>query len=178
MAVGGMGTQYLMLPVLGVGGFGVYRALSNLAGPARLLVVPMQPVLKRVGVGALTSLRYAVGVAAAAVFLGAATALLLLGLQQSDLAAGVLADMSQHNVIGGIFVAGVLLTSFWSVVARVRVDSRLVLRTRLVQTVVVGLAPLIAALVSGLMWGLSAYAGAYLAVGLLWLVRTRQALNA
>ncbi|MCB8045844.1 hypothetical protein JM654_21960 [Microbacterium oxydans] len=54
MDASSIGTPYALAPILGVGPFGVYRAVSNVAAPVRLLLNPIRPRIARLRMSAAT----------------------------------------------------------------------------------------------------------------------------
>nr|WP_314841127.1 hypothetical protein [uncultured Microbacterium sp.] len=170
MDASSIGTPYAIAPMLGVGPFGVYRAVSNVAAPVRLLLNPIRPRIARLSMSART-----IGlVLACGVLLGglAAGALLLIGATSWPL--GTLRGLVPFAVPTAVFVMANIVGHTFYIVSRLRASRRGLLSARLVQTALGVIGPLLGALLAGLSGAIWAYALSTLLSSLFWLVVARR----
>ena len=158
MDLGAIGTPFLIAPLLGIANFGVYRAVSNVAAPVRLVLNPLRPTLASISLTRHSSRKVVVGVVAtSAIFgLGAYCALILIGTLQFDL--GALTALVPFAAPTGLFVASNFLGHYYYVVARSHSAGPALLVGRLTQTVLSIASPIVGVLVWGLpgaIWGMA-----------------------
>lgn len=153
---GAIGTPYALAPMLGFADFGVYRAVSNVAAPVRLVLTPIRPKVASAPIRSSVS-RKSVGLllAAAAVF-GVASYGVLLLIGQSDADLGALAALSEYAVPTSLFVAANLVGTYLMIVARAHLPARGLWLGRLFHTAVAVVLPIAGVLIAGLpgaIWG-------------------------
>lgn len=147
-----IGGPYLVAPALGWAHFGVYRAVSNVAAPVRLLLNPLRPRLAR----SRRDRRLLATASVLAVGLGAAAASVLTGIEVLDLRIGVLRDLAPFAVATGLFVTASFLGHLYYIVARTQAAAGTLLRARLTQSGLALAMPVAGAWTSGLsgaIWG-------------------------
>lgn len=153
---GSIGTPLLMAPLLGLAGFGVYRAVSNVAAPVRLVLNPLRPIIADRGrPAAIGRHRLLVIVTAATVF-GMLAAAALIGIGVFRLELGALSDLAPYALPTGLFVAANFLGHYSYIVCRAHSSGSVLLRGRIVQTVssvVLPVAGVAFAGLSGAIWG-------------------------
>lgn len=170
MDASAIGTPYALAPILGVGPFGVYRAVSNVAAPVRLLLNPIRPRIARLRMSAPTiGLVLAGGVVFGAL---AAAALLLLGATPWPL--GTLRDLVPFALPTALFVMANMVGHTFYIVSRLRASRRGLLTARMVQTALGVVGPLVGALLAGLSGAIWAYAVSTLLSSVCWLVVARR----
>ncbi|MGJ9402127.1 hypothetical protein [Arthrobacter sp. KK5.5] len=171
--LGGVGAQLLLAPILGISGFGIYRAMSNAAAPIRLLIAPLRPLFaRRAAVDSLVGVY--VGLVVAVCVAVASLVWLLLGIVASeDLRVGTLSELAQFAPIVGLFVGGTLLLHVYSAIGRISLEGHRILRARVLQTVSMGLLPVLAALSFGLFAALLAGAVAICVAAVIWTFAVR-----
>lgn len=148
---GSIGTPFVLAPMLGAGGFGVYRGISNIALPVRLLVDPLRPAIGRVAPRNLFAARsVASATAVAAVLAAAAFAVLAYLIPMVTIRLGTLASLTGYALPCAIFVAASFLSHVAYIASRNHADARGLLSGRLVQTLGAIGAPVLGFLLGGL----------------------------
>lgn len=152
MDLGAIGTPFVVAPVLGISSFGIYRAVSNVAAPVRLVLNPLRPTL---AVGSLArhqaprrvwaSFFVSIG------FGGAAYGALVL-VDAVNINLGSLSSLVPYSVPTAGFVAASFFGHYYYIIARVYLRGHPMLVGRIAQTALSIVAPLLGALI----WGLSA----------------------
>lgn len=157
MDLGAIGTPFFIAGFLGPARFGVYRAVSNVALPIRLLIDPIRPTLGHAPAGKLFEKRSVLGVASATVGLAAGCFLALAWLVPLiGPRLGTLSSLVPFAWPSSIFVAGSLLGTLYYIVCRTNATSAQIVAGRLAQTVLVVAMPVGGAFISGLdgaIWG-------------------------
>lgn len=154
--MGSIGTPLLLAPLLGLAGFGVYRAVSNVAAPVRLVLNPLRPVIADGGVEASAGRRRLGAVLVVSLLFGALSlaALAVIDLLSIDL--GALSALAPYALPTGLFVAANFYGHYSYIVCRAHAAGATLLRGRVVQTVSAILFPIIGLIVAGLpgaIWG-------------------------
>jgi len=155
MDAGAVGTPYIMLPMLGVAQFGIYRAVSNLSAPARLLLTPLRPVLMSTPIARQRRASWLGAVVGTSVLIGAAAFLLLAVADAVDLF-GVVGDLAAYAVPVAIYVAFNSIGSYYMIVARGHLAPRPLFLGRAFHTTVAIALPIAGTLLGGLegaIWG-------------------------
>lgn len=171
MDAGAIGTPFVLAGILGVHALGVYRAISNVAAPVRLILAPLRPSLARTA----WDRTRVTAVAAASVLLGVLACGALVLIDTTGWQIGTLTAVASLAAPTGLFVAANFCGHAAYVVARVRSTTRALLAGRAFQTVTALAAPILGgsfAGVPGAAWGL---AGATVASAFVWVVLARRA---
>lgn len=170
MDASSIGTPYALAPILGVGPFGVYRAVSNVAAPVRLLLNPIRPRIARMRMSGRTIGLVLVG---GAVLGGlAAGALILIG--ETPWPLGTLRDLVPFAAPTAVFVMANMVGHTFYIVSRLRASRRDLLTARIVQTILGVIGPLLGALLAGLSGAIWAYAASTALSSLYWLFVARR----
>lgn len=169
MDAGAIGTPLILAGPLGAAKFGVYRAISNVALPVRLLVDPIRPQLGRAPTALL------LGARATALIFGAAAVLAVLCFAALEwvvpaipVTLGTLSSLAQYALPSAIFVVGSLVGTVYYIVCRTRVGYRSILFGRVSQTVLVIAMPLAGAVVGGLTGAIWGFVVSACTSGLIW----------
>lgn len=170
--ISSIGAPYALAPLLGLANFGIYRAISNVAAPVRLLIEPLRPswagveahVLRHKLVRASALVAVPAGVAAAA-------ALELLRFLPWQL--GVLDDLRPWAVPAGAFVTFSLVSLMFYAAARLQLGGRAIWRGRIAQSSTAIVLPIGGALLGGLAGAIWGYVVATALGAAVWLVLTR-----
>ena len=141
-----IGTPYIVAPLLGVAGFGIYRAISNVAAPVRLLLNPLRPLIARRSIDRLLSPALFGAVLGASALAGGAATACLHVLTMIDLDIGVLTATAVYAVPAGLFVAASLAGHYLYLVARSHTDGTTLWRGRLIQSGVALVVPVLGAI--------------------------------
>lgn len=159
MDAGAIGTPFLLAGLLGPARFGVYRAVSNVALPVRLLVEPMRPAIGRAGRFVLFSARGIVAVGGAALGLSLASYFVLVAVVPAlSFDVGTLTALVPYAAAAAVFVAGNVVGSVYYIVCRTNSTHAQILTGRFVQTGLVIVFPILGFLVqdlAGAIWGFS-----------------------
>lgn len=175
MDVGSIFTPIFLAPMLGVAGFGTYRAVSNVAVPVRLILNPLRPIItntrdtrwatgNRMWWGVLVG-----GVAVAGVVWLALAALGWFGLQ-----IGVLNSLLPFTVPVAVTVCANFLGHYAYIRCRSRATTKELLSGRVAQTLVVTLIPIAGVLIGGLPGGIWAYAISGVCTTVVWSIIDRR----
>lgn len=158
MDAGAIGTPYLLAPVLGLTQFGVYRAISNVAAPVRLILNPIRPQIAAAPLVSQRSPRRAGLVFLISVLMGAAAYACLLIIGAIDIDLGSLSAIVVYALPAAVFVTASFVGHYFYIVARAHLASGYLLAGRVVQTVLAVGVPIGGALTWGLpgaIWGYS-----------------------
>lgn len=168
MDVSAIGTPYLLLPQLGYGGFGLYRAISNLAAPLRLLLTPLRPLIlaapRRSLAWRFTVMIFAIGLCG-----GAAMAGVLFGLMHSGLTLGMLTGLGPFWFSAGLYGLATLLLIYYSMLCRAFGQPRVLLSGRVTQTILGVFGPTLGFLLGDVPGAILGFAVASLASGFAWI---------
>lgn len=173
MDLSSIGTPYALAPILGVADFGVYRGVSNVSAPVRLVLNPLRPQVASLPHARLTRGRSAALFATVSTGVGAAAAGALLLLRSYYPHLGTLTHLADYAVPTGLFVAANMFGHGYYLVARNHAAARAIWRGRLVQTVLTTVVPISAALAGGLQAAIWAYALSTAASALSWYLSSR-----
>ena len=167
--LGAIGTPYAIAPMLGVANFGIYRAVSNVAAPVRLVLGPLRPM---VGSRKLSFFRRPLAVIlvlVVSVLLGAVFYAALSVLPHLDIALGTLGQLANFALPTALFVLGNLISLWFYIVARVHLSGRALLSGRILQTGLAIVGPIGGVLVDGIHGALWAYATVTVVSALNWM---------
>lgn len=167
-----IGGAYVVAPLLSIHGFGVYRAVSNVATPVRLATEALRPLAARsLSPRGQRLLLFAVVVLG--VVTGAAAALAVLLVDRAGVDLGVVNDLAPYAVPTGVFVGASLVGALLYYQARVHASARDLWRGRLWQSGTALLGPLAGAVLGGLTGAIvgTAVATAFGAAVWWWLAR-------
>lgn len=170
MDVGSIATPFAVAPLLGLADFGVYRAVSNVAAPVRLVLNPLRPVLAGAPLPTFRSIRRVVLVVALSIGFGAAAAVALLIIGSLDIQLGSLTALTEYAIPTGLFVSANFLTLFYYMIARAHLTGNALLAGRIVQTILAILLPITGALVAQLNGAIWFYAVGTALGGVFWVV--------
>lgn len=168
MDIASIGTPYVLLSQLGISGFGLYRAVSNLGAPLRLLLTPLRPLILGLPSRAL-SLRLTVLISGVALGSGAAISVVLLSLMNSGLVLGVLSELGPFWVPAGVYGCATLLLSFYSLVCRALKMPRILLFGRVVHTALGFVGPIIGFALDGVQGAIWAFSSASFLSACVWM---------
>lgn len=163
-----VGTPYILLPIIGLSNFGIYRGISNLSAPIRLLFSPLRPMIVA-NPSAMMHRRRIIGVLAIA-FAAAGGAYAALNLVLFfNFSAGVLSEVANFSVAASLYIWGSVLLSLFPLVVRASGHQRDLFIGRVFQTVVGCAFPLIGFFVWGLNGALWLFSIATVLSAVLWL---------
>lgn len=170
MDIGSIATPFAVAPLLGMADFGVYRAVSNVAAPVRLVLNPLRPVLAGRPLNAFRSLSRIALVTGLSVAFGAAAGIALLLIGSLHVELGSLTALADHALPTGLFVAANFLTLFYYMLARAHLSGSALLVGRILQTVLAIVLPLAGALVGQLSGAIWFYAIGTALSGIVWVL--------
>lgn len=156
MDVSAIGTPYALMPFLGLVNFGIYRAVSSVAAPVRLIINPLRPQIANMSRKYMSSRGMLLGMGALALLFGAASWMGLLVVRRSSLSLGTLGAVSEYAVPTALFVMANFLGHTYYLFARQVSSSRAMLNARIVQTVLTTVGPLTGVFsfgINGAIWG-------------------------
>jgi hypothetical protein len=154
---GSIGTPFLLAPFLGATKFGIYRGISNVALPVRLILEPLRPSIGGQTPQSIFSARNVLFVLGLSAFLAAACffalewVVPLFGLQTSTL--GALTDFA---LPASVFVIANFVGHYYYIVCRARSTQRQIVVGRVAQTVgaiVIPVLGFVAFDLDGAVWG-------------------------
>ncbi|KRB36249.1 hypothetical protein [Microbacterium sp. Root180] len=166
MDAAAIGTPYAMIPLLGVADFGLYRAVSNVAAPVRLVLAPIRPRL----VLTTPTARLGILVTAAAIVTGMLAAATVWAIDALGLDLGTLSHLGALAIPTGLFVAANLQSHTFYLLARGHSAPRTLYVGRAVQTVLGIVLPIVGALLWGLEGAVWLYAVATTVSAVVWTV--------
>jgi len=154
---GSIGTPFLLAPFLGATKFGIYRGISNVALPVRLILEPLRPSIGGQRIGAVFAPRNIVFVFGLAAFLAAGCYLALefvvplLRLQTSTLGA-----LTAFSIPASVFVVANFVGHYYYIVCRSRGTQTQIILGRVAQTagaIVIPVLGFLALDLDGAIWG-------------------------
>lgn len=157
MDLGAIGTPLAIAPMLGIAGFGVYRAVSNVSAPVRLILDPLRPTLAGAPLTTHGSLRRVWATLVVSIGFGLAAYLGLMVVQLAHLELGSLTSVVAYAVPTALFVAASFLGHYYYVIARAHSYGHTLLIGRVAQTVSAISFPLVGAYCWGLEGAIWAY---------------------
>ncbi|PWC05007.1 hypothetical protein [Agromyces badenianii] len=170
MDTAAIGTPYVLAPILGVANFGIYRAVSNVAAPVRLLLNPIRPKLSTLPLSKLVNRSTLIGLLGLSLAVGGIASGALLLLNALDLDLGALNDLTPFALPTGLFVAGNMLGHSYYLIARQHATAERIVRARLVQTLLAVVLPISGAIFAGLPGAIWAYTIATCSSAAFWAV--------
>lgn len=154
MDLGAIGTPYVIGGFAGLSALGIYRGVSNVAAPVRLVLNPLRPLIVQTR---MTTPLWALVALGSFVFgAGAWVALQLIAAMSLQL--GTLSELTPHAAPTAIFVAANFMGHTAYMVARGAVSGRSLMLGRVVQTILAIALPIGGALTAGIpgaAWGLA-----------------------
>lgn len=170
MDLGSIGTPFVVAPLLGIADFGVYRAVSNVAAPVRLILNPLRPVLAGLPAHTHRVPRRIFISIGAAFFFGIAAYVALLGIGLLHIELGSLSAVVTYAVPTALFVAANFFGHYYYIIARSHAAQRGLLVGRIVQTSLAIILPIIGALSFGLAGAIWCYAAATVVSSTVWVL--------
>lgn len=167
MDVGAIGTPFALASVMPAAQFGVYRGVSNLAIPLRILGESLRPSMVGVPLGRVVG-PLALPIALASLLVGGVTAAALYTLSMVSLDLGTLSSLSSHYLAGGVFMVGSSVALVYNSLCRIHASGRDVFSGRLIQTVLVVAGPIAGFAAGGLAGAIWGFALSALAASLVW----------
>lgn len=165
-----IGTPYLLSPLLGFASFGIYRALSNVAAPVRLVIEPLRPAWASMDATTLHRVLRRVSLVIA-LPMGALAAVALVVVGELPWTLGVLSELSEWAVAAGAFVAFSMVSHIYYIAARLHAPAVNLWRGRLVQSGTAMVLPLAGVLVDGLRGAMWAFVAATAIGALVWVLQ-------
>ncbi|QIK84268.1 hypothetical protein [Sanguibacter sp. HDW7] len=175
MDAGAIGAPYAIAPFLGASAFGIYRAVSNVAAPTRLVMNPLRPLIVATPLRTLLSVRGTVTVAALAVVAGAGASAVLVLVDVWGVDLGSLSALARFALPTGIFVAASTVGHLAYLVCRAHSNPRELWFGRVAQSSVAFVVPVVGALLGGLDAAIWCYVSATVVGLVVWIVAIRRA---
>jgi hypothetical protein len=144
-----IGGAYVLVPVLTLTDFGVYRAVSNVATPVRLAAEALRPMAGR-RVSHRVERMLMLALVGAGLVAAIAAGLALLAVDRFDVELGVVSDLVPYAVPTAVFVGASLVGAVLYYRARIHATAAELWRARLWQSGTAAVIPLAGALVTGL----------------------------
>ncbi len=166
--IGAVGTPYILVPILGVGGFGVYRAVSNVAIPVQLILNPLRPSIAGSPPSRLCSAKVLLSLLTMLTAGGVVCYAILVWLPTLPFRVGVLSDLHLVALPAALFVPANGMSFYLYLVARAHAESHHIFRARVAQTVLAVLGPVAGALGDGLVGAVWGFSGSALVFTVIW----------
>lgn len=154
--INSVGTPYILVPILGLSGFGIYRSLGNSTAPVRLFVSTVRPYLSNIRLDALLAKRNIILVSVLAISSSAGAYLILMMVTSLGLQLGTLSELAEFAIATAIALPATLLNNLSTALSRLHVSGTALLRTRIITISISILLPLIGASIfnlEGAIWG-------------------------
>lgn len=168
MDLSAIGTPYLLAPVLGLAQFGIYRAISNIAAPVRLILNPLRPLLSSAPIEVQRSRTRLGLVTLVAVALGGCAYLILWLFSASEVEIGTLNGVAAFAAPAAVFISANFVGHFYYIVARAHLRNRDLLFGRIAQTVLAIAGPIAGVWTNGLPGAIWGYATCTLVSAAVW----------
>jgi hypothetical protein len=164
-----IGTPYVLAPILGLADFGIYRAVSNVSAPVRLILAPLAPQLASRPVERQRSPRHASKVIGSSLAFGFAAYVALRAIDALSLDLGALSSLTAFALPTGLFVSANFLGHYFSLIARANLAVKSLRLGRIVYAIIGVVVPIATSVpwgLSGAIWG---YTLCAVVSGLLWM---------
>lgn len=159
MDIGAVAAPLVLVAPLGPAGFGIYRAVSNVAAPVRMLLDPVRATIGTKGVSLRDGRnRISRALYAGGILSGLVTWALLGVVRDLPFELGVLTSLADYTLPTALFVTANFLGHYAYIRCRHVATGRTLLKYRLVQTTLMFALPLLGLMVGGLggaIWGLA-----------------------
>lgn len=168
--LGGFGILFVIAPALGIANFGVYRAVSNVAAPVRLVLDPLRPTLAGAPLATQRSPKRVWASIGVAIAFGVAAyaALMVIGAIQIDL--GSLTAVVTYAFPTALVVTANFLGLYYDIIMRAHMKGRTLLVARIVQAIISIPFPILGAVLLGLPGAIWSYAISTMCSSLTWLI--------
>lgn len=163
-----IGTPFILLPLLGLSGFGIYRGISNLSSPVRLLLSPIRPLIIS-NFRRLLSVRWILISLMVSAGFGFVVGIFLTVFRRLKIDLGVLGELSQFSIAAGVYVFGAVLLSIFPLIARGQGSGRFLLIARVSQTFLGIVVPLVGFFYGDLLGAVWGFALSTCLSGFIWL---------
>ncbi|WP_144786670.1 MATE family efflux transporter [Micrococcus luteus] len=162
-----IGTPFLLLPVLGLSGFGIYRSVANLSAPLRKLIAPVRPLLIAAPRRAMSA-RFTAMILGCSGAVGIAAFAVLEVVAVQDWRLGVLGELTEFTLPVTIYLFSALIVVYYSLMCRSLNRPKLLLSGRFFYTAVGVVGPLTGFIVGGISGAIWGFAIASLVSGIVW----------
>lgn len=156
MDLSAIGTPLLMIPFMGIADFGVYRGVSNVAAPVRIILNPLRPRLSHLSQQRIRRLSTTISIGAGSLLMGVLAALALVIISLAHLELGTLSSLTVFAIPTGLFVSANMFGHTYYMLARQHSPAKVIVTARIVQTLVGVIFPLVGVVAWGLpgaIWG-------------------------
>ena len=157
MDAGAVGSPVLVATFLTIPQFGVYRGISNVAMPVRLVFSSLRPVIARRPAARLLTLRIVVLVSTLAMTLGTGAFVVLhYAIGSIDRQIGTLSTLVSYAFPCAVFVAVSCITQLFYVACRIHARAAEIIKAQFAQTVLILVLPTVGCVRKGLdgaVWG-------------------------
>jgi hypothetical protein len=170
MDLGAIGTPFAVAPLMGIANFGVYRAVSNVAAPVRLVLNPLRPTLAGAPLATLQVPRRVWASVGISVAFGLAAYGALRGIGALNIHLGSLSAVVSYAAPTALFVTANFLGHYYYIIARAHIRGGPMFVGRIVQTVLAIGLPLAGVALLGLPGAIWSYAIATCASSLTWFI--------
>lgn len=168
MDLSAIGTPLLMMPLMGIANFGIYRGVSNVAAPIRIILNPLRPRLSHLTQEQISRRSTLAVVASVSIVMGLLAGIVLVVISLSQLELGTLSSLSVYAIPTALFVCANMFGHTYYMLARQHSPTRIIVVARIVQTSVGVLLPLVGVFTLGLYGAIWGYAVATLLSGSFW----------
>lgn len=141
-----IGTPYALMPILGVAQFGVYRALSNVNAPVRLVLNPIRAYMASYSAKSLRSWRVTAVQLTGAIVFGIGAFLALRLVEYFSIPLGTIAALAPQAAIVGVYILASFISTSSYFIARQIAPAKRLLLARLIQTGLATVLPILGAL--------------------------------
>lgn len=153
-----IGVPYLLTPVLGLVNFGIYRAISNVGAPVRMIINPLRPVLAKKRPRSANIRKYLTLAMLSAICLGLGAWVCIYWIDSASMSLGVIAELGPYAIAAALFVGTSFIGHFAYVWCRSFSKASHLLTGRFIHS----LSAIILPLVGALAWGLSGAIWSYI----------------
>lgn len=165
-----VGTPYILAVVMSMSEFGVYRAVSTVSSPIRLLFAAVKPALASGNGSRFWGWRFNAVVGSVSVITGVLVHVALSGLPRLQISLGVASDLVPYSEAVGVYACGSILLQYYYLLCRSRGVYRAVVAVRPLQTAVGVGCPIGGFAVGGLAGAIWGFSAATVIAGLAWMI--------
>lgn len=158
----------VLVPLLTVSQFGIYRATFNISAPMRAIMGAVRPYLSRFNYRDLASLRFVMPLWVISCAIGGITYVALKVVGEVGWFGGAIQGLIPHSIAVASYTAINLVCTYWYIVSRMHSSTRRLLIARIGQSVLYIFLPMVGAMINGISGAIWAIAVAVFLASVLW----------
>lgn len=166
----GIGTPIILLPVLGLSNFGIYRGISNLTSPVKIVLTSMRPYFGNIHKSFITGFKGILLVFSLGAVPGVLTFVLLYLLESSEIAIGTLSALSEYKIQVALVTVFTFVNGVYYLFSRMNINGKSLIIARTLNILFGISLPLLGGLLGGILWAINCFVISNLIFIFIWIV--------